>query len=358
MLDRRLVALGAIAAIACSLVGCTQLGHLQSANPNVSSPLTYDYTAIGASDAVGYGSSAPCPTSLISIPNSPDMELMPTPVNCPGGLGYIPDIAGLLSTGANTVNLTDLGISGATVGPTERALGNTYEPLVFGPCSPCVPGDFISDELPLLPSPINTVTIFAGGNDTDAIFAHLAVVCSGGCTPQQFAGFLTADLTNFGNDYATLVGAVHQSFPFAHIYLANLPNFGLTPRGICIGSNPASPPAYCGPNDPALGMPQLQFILDQVTVNMDASVINQFAASGIPVIDLECDGRSYDPNNFYVDGFHPNDAGYKILAQTFAQDIKNYGGPPPQGSCGAYSQSGVRHGFTLMRGIHLKYLRY
>ena len=344
----------AVSVTALALSGCS-LGTLQAANANVSSPQVYDYTAIGASDAVGYGSSHPCATAAVVI--GADTELMPTPANCPGGSGYVPDIAGALASGANTVALTDLGISGAVIGPTERALGNQYEPFVFGPCSPCVPGDFLTDELPLLPSPINTVTIFAGGNDTNAIFSHVAVAC-GSCTPQQVAAMITADVTNFGNDYVTLLGAVHERFPFARIYIANLPNFGLIPRGICTGASPTNPPPFCTTDDPPGNNPAAQFVLDQVSTAIDAFVINQFAGNGIPVIDLECDGRSYDPNNFYKDGFHPNDSGYRIFAQLFTQAIRAFGAPPPQGSCGVYSQSGVRRGLAGLRGARLRYVRF
>ena len=343
MIVRRIAVLGAALAVAATSAACTQLGQLTSPNPSTSNSRVFNYTAIGASDAVGVGSSAPCPTAAVVI--GPDTEQMPSPPNCPNGTGYIPDVAGLLSATSSTtvVNLTDLGISGATIGPTERALGNAWEPFIFG-CSSsgpnaCIPGDFISDELPLIPSSQNTVTIFAGGNDTNAIFAHVAVACSG-CSPGQIGAMIQTDVTNFANDYLTLLGAIHQSFPFARIYVANLPNFGLIPRGVCIGSNPASPPAFCNANDPAQGNPSAQFLLDQISTAIDANVINGgIAASGIPTIDLECDPQSYNPANFSADGFHPDDAGYALFASKLATAIEHFGAPPPAASCPPFSQS-------------------
>ena len=74
-------------AISLAVCGCS-LGSLQAANPTVSSPKVYDYTAIGASDAVGFGASHPCATSAVTI--GADTELLPTPASCPGGTGYVP----------------------------------------------------------------------------------------------------------------------------------------------------------------------------------------------------------------------------------------------------------------------------
>lgn len=345
MIVRRIVAFGTALGAVTVLAACTQLSQLVSPNPNVSNSRSYVYTAIGASDAVGFGSSRPCATAPVVIGS--DTEQMPSPPSCPGGTGYVPDIAALLTTNKNTVTLTDLGISGAVLGPTERTLGNTYEPFVFG-CSSsgpnvCIPGDFITDELPLIPSQQNTVTIFAGGNDTNAIFAHVAVACAS-CTPAQIGAMITSDVTNFGSDYNTLLGAVHAGFPFARIYVANLPNFGLIPRGVCIGAPVNNPPPFCTANDPPQNNPGAQFLLDQISTGIDAGVINgAIAANGIPVIDLECDPASYDPANFYVDGFHPDDAGYALFAAKFATALRNFGAPPPAVSCPPYSQAIAHH---------------
>src|SRR5579863_712377 len=336
MMIRRFALRATVVAAACALAACSTLGNLGAPDPNVSNSRAFVYTAIGASDAVGFGSSAPCNTAAVMI--GADTEQMPSPASCPAGRGYVPAVSRLLATGVNTVTLTDLGISGAVLGPAERTLGNTYEPSVFG-CSPCIPGDFITDELPLIPSAQNTVTVFAGGNDIDAVFSHVVVACAGGCTQAQLGAILMTDLGNFGADYQSLLNSVHAAFPFARIYVADLPNFGLTPRGICIGSNPATAPPFCTANDPPLNRPDLQFVLDLISTTMDADVINAIAATGIPVLDLECDPKSYAPANFFIDGFHPDDSGYALLADLFATAIRNYGAPAPSGNCGAFSQA-------------------
>lgn len=358
MIVRRLASMVVLAGVVVELASCSQLGQSTGSDP-LAIQHTYVYTAIGASDAVGFGSTAPCPTASVVI--GPDTEQMPSPPNCPGGKGYVPGIASRLTSSTGSVVLTDLGIAGAAVGPTERTLGNTWEPLLFGNCTSsganvCIPGDFIDDELPLIPGNQDLVTIFAGGNDTNAILAHVAVACAN-CTQQQIQAMITADVTNFATDYLTLLGAIHKSLPFARIYVANLPNFALIPRGVCIGSDPGSPPPFCGPNDPALGQPGLQQLLGAISTGIDANVINVFATNGIPVVDLECNPESYDPKNFYVDGFHPDDSGYSLFAQLFTLMIKNFGGPPPSGNC-QFSAGTMHGGVGAIHNVKLRHIRY
>lgn len=357
MIVRRLASMVVLAGVVVGLMSCSQLGQATGSDP-LAIQHSYVYTAIGASDAVGFGSSAPCTTAPVVI--GPDTEQMPSPPNCPGGRGYVPGIANRLTSSIGTVVLTDLGISGAAAGPTERTLGNTWEPFLFNCASSgsnvCIPGDFIDDELPLIPGNQDLVTIFAGGNDTEAILAHVAVACAN-CNGQQIQAMITADVTNFATDYLTLLGAIHKSLPFARIYVANLPNFALIPSGICIGSDPGNPPPFCGPDDPARGQPGLEQLLGAISTAIDANVINQFAGSGIPVVDLECNPESYDPKNFYVDGFHPDDAGYSLFAQLFTLMIKNFGGPPPSGNC-QFSSGTMHGGFGAIHNLKLRHIRF
>lgn len=359
MIVRRLGPMVALVGVVLGLASCSQLGQATGSDP-LATQHTYIYTAVGASDAVGFGSSVPCATAPVII--GPDTEQMPSPVNCPGGKGYVPIIASRLVSSTSTSSLTDLGISGAVVGPTERTLGNTWEPLLFQDCSSrgpnvCVPGDFLSDELPLIPQDQTLVTVFAGGNDTNAILAHVAVACAQ-CTQDEIKAMIGNDITSFGDDFNTLMLAIHARAPLARIYISNLPNFALIPRGICIGADPGNPPPFCNSqNDPAEGQPGLQQLLDLISTNIDAFVLNTAVAKGIPVIDAECDPRSYDPSNFYIDGFHPDDAGYSLFAQLFTITIKNFGGPPPSGNC-QFSQAIVHRGQGAIHHVKLQYVRY
>ncbi|MBV8223384.1 MAG: hypothetical protein JO293_08490, partial [Candidatus Eremiobacteraeota bacterium] len=180
---RRIGSALAVSLVVATLFGCTS----PSGNSVLPVPAVRTYTAVGASDAVGVGA-VQCPTA--GVPP------MPSPPSCPGGNGYVPMLAGMLTGPRAQVNLFDLGISGAVIGPDIQA----DTALCFG-----APGNFITNELPVVNAQSNVVTIFAGGNDTNAIFSHVAIAC-GSCTPQQVATMITTDVTNFGHDYATLLG--------------------------------------------------------------------------------------------------------------------------------------------------------
>ena len=50
-------------------------------------------------------------------------------------------------------------------------------------------------------------------------------------------------------------------------------------------------------------------------------------------LHLMCDARLYQPSIYSSDGFHPNDAGYAILAGEVVQAATSSSYPAPQGSC-------------------------
>ncbi len=271
------------------------------------------YTAIGASDAVGFGASVPCA--------NPPIVAAPT---CPGGTGYVPLIAAALAKMPANVTLLDLGISGAVIGPDILAVGNQYGSQGSGaPCRPrtgndVVPGDFITNELPRLSGNETLVTIFAGGNDTNVLVNAATCKLAAGSTNAQVQTFLASEISAFGFDFNQLISAVQKKAPGAKIVVANLPNFAGIPFAQTSAVAPAKP------------------LLQAVSVGIDTAVY-QIAAtrSNIPTVDLLCDPRSYDPNNFYTDGFHPDDAGYAILAASFYTQIVAASPALPSTSCPA-----------------------
>src|SRR5271165_6529935 len=108
------------------LVAVTSLTAVGCSSSSASTVFTHtNYTALGASDAMGVGSSVPCATAGIPA--------VPSPVSCPGGKGYVPVLAGFLTTSTNSVNLIDLGISGAVtrVGVTGIEGRGDSSPLSF-----------------------------------------------------------------------------------------------------------------------------------------------------------------------------------------------------------------------------------
>jgi len=273
------------------------------------------YTAIGASDAAGYGASVTCNTG-----QNPVAVALPT---CPGGTGYVPDIARLLGNGGTVVTLDDLGISGAVIGPDILALRNAY--TSFDPTSPgtsCLPrpstdnpGDFITNELPNLKGNETLVTIFAGGNDTNAIVNAALCLTAGGATPAVISNFIATEIAAFGADLNLLRNGISAKAPGAKIVVADLPNFA----GIPFAQAPAVAPA--------------KPLLQAVSVGIDTNVYAPAAAAGLATADLLCDARSYDPANYFTDGFHPNDAGYANLAGSYYAQITAASPVQPQTNC-------------------------
>jgi lysophospholipase L1-like esterase len=208
------------------------------------------------------------------------------------------------------------------------------------PCEPrppadAIPANFLQNELPNLNPGATFITIFAGGNDVNAIVNALACG-AGGATVASQTAFITAEVTAFGEDFATLVGGAHKIAPSATIVVANIPNFANVPYAL---QAPAS----------------LRQALQAVSVAIDTDVINTVAAKGIPVVDLQCNPQTYNPANFYTDGFHPNDAGYAIFAQLFLQQALSNNPAPPQSQCSeqAISTSAARQALPVGRALNL-----
>src|ERR1700680_2887518 len=106
------------------------------------------YTALGASDAIGFGSSSAC------LPYT----------ECAGN-GYVFVAARQLRTQGYIVTLTNRGIPTAVISPALQNLGQQYGHPVLG--------NFIEGELPFVPQESTLVTIFAGANDVNVITAAL-----------------------------------------------------------------------------------------------------------------------------------------------------------------------------------------
>jgi lysophospholipase L1-like esterase len=278
----------AAALLATLLAGCgsSQDSPTAPSPPPAAGSAVY-YTAIGASDAAGVGSSAPC------IPFTA----------CPGGMGYVPVIVRQLQDMGSTVTLSNLGIPAAVISPGFQALGRQY--------GRDVPINIIDQEVPFVPRNSTVVTIFAGGNDIHTV-AEAIDRGAGGADPLAFTD---QQIKAFGNDFATLLKGIRDRAPQARIVVANLPNF-------------AGIPMHAGRS---LEEKQL---LQKISVGFSTQVINPLAGQGVAVVDLLCDGRFTSGSYFSSDGFHPNDAGYATMAAEMMRAITS-SIPAPQASCGA-----------------------
>jgi len=259
-----LLVLSALLMDACSKTSGSPTGP--TGPPTLGSSITY--TAVGASDADGIGSSVVC------VPFT----------DCPNGMGYVQVAARALMAAGYTVALTNLGIPTATIGSDLQSLGARYNKIILG--------NFIDQEAPFVAQNSTLVTIFAGGNDV--INAILPAI-DGGAAGSDVNGFVDQQVRAFGADFTTLLNAIHGRAPSPRIVVLNLPNLAGFPF---LATAPLA----------------RRQAAQRASVGMTTTVVNPLTSQGIVVVDLMCDARSYQPSTFSSDGFHPSDAGYAWIA--------------------------------------------
>ncbi len=153
----------------------------------------------------------------------------------------------------------------------------------------------LQDELPSISPHATLVTLYVGINDErDANIAANP-------TPWRLA-------------LQAIVENIHRTAPRARLIVANVPNL-------------AWYPAYRMERSTA------RRELTDSTNAMDAA-IDALTAQGIAVVDLRCNPEVYRWDGF-ADELHPNDAGYRRLAQLFLQTIRH--ARPPRASCPPYT---------------------
>ena len=246
------------------------------------------YTAIGASDANGVGSSVPC---------------VPFDQSC-NGMGYVYIATRQLKTQGFTVSLTNLGIATAVIGRDFQTLGQQYNHTIAA--------NFIEQEMPFVVAGATLVTIFSGINEINTITSALG----GGAGGSDPNGFIDNQVRAYGVDYATLLAGIRTKAPSARIVILNVPN--------------------------AAGLPYLARVsltqrqaAQRAAVGMSRTIVNPLVGQNTAVIDLMCDSRSYLASNYSSDGLHPNDAGYAFIAAEVVRAATSTSYPAPQSSCAA-----------------------
>ena len=268
--------------------GCSRLGLGDS--PTAPTPLspgsTVNYSAVGASDANGVGSSIVC---------------LPL-VDCPNGMGYVPVTARQLRNQGFTVNLLNLGIPTAVIGRDFQTLGQQY--------GRTIEANFIDSEAPFVQTNANVVTVFAGLNEVNTITAALG----GGAGGSDSNGFIDAQVRAFGNDYSTLLGIVSGRAGSVRRVILNVPNAAGMPflAGASLAQRQAA---------------------QRAAVGMTRTVVNPLAGGNTVVVDLMCDARSYQASTYSSDGLHPSDAGYAFIAGEVVRAVTTTNYPAPQASC-------------------------
>jgi lysophospholipase L1-like esterase len=247
------------------------------------------YTAVGASDANGVGSSSPCFVE-----------------DCPTGTGYVQTAARTLRTQGFTVDAANRGLPGAVLSRRILTLGKQYgDQLLF---------NFTDDEVPFVPKDSTVVTVFAGGNDLNVVRGAIG----GGAAGGNVNAFVDQQVLQFTEEFQSLIASIQIRAASARIVVLNLPNLAGLPY--LSGASSADRQAA-----------------QRFSVGVTLSAFNPLSSRGIPVIDLMCDTRLYQASNISSDGFHPNDAGYAIMAGHVVSAITSASYPQPQNSCSQMS---------------------
>ena len=290
---RRSGPLAAAALLAC-LTACS--GGSDAPTPTSPTPPTGTtpvvYTAIGASDAAGVGGSVPC---------------LPLATSCRDSTSYVGLIQRRLGE-TRTVSLLNLALPGGVLSRDIQTLGNEL--------GRDIPGNYLDQLAPFVPPSTTLVTIFAGGNDVNTIATAIGAGRGGG----DPAAFLGQQVQGYARDYGRLIDAIRTRAPGAFIVVLNAPNFGALPY---IAARPLTE----------------RRIVQEVAVRLTREAINPLSGR-VPVVDLMCDVRSYNPGIYSADGFHPNDSGYAYLAEVLLAAITAGGAPAPAASCASMTLVG------------------
>jgi lysophospholipase L1-like esterase len=264
-------------------VACSKIGTPTAPTPNTPDQAIF-YTAIGASDGIGFGGSAPC------FPFA----------DCPNGTGYVQILGRRLAEGGRSVTVRNLSIPGAVMNRATQDLAASL--------GRNIPGNFVEQESPFVPTNTTHVTLFAGGNDANNI--ALAARSRGGSDPN---GYVDAQVRQWGTDLEDLVARIRTRAPNARIVALNLPNLAASP--------------YLVPNPVAE-----KSLMQRVAVGLTDRV-NALTARNVLVVDLICDARLYQASNYASDGFHPNDGGYAVFAELALPALRDGTGTTPSSNC-------------------------
>jgi lysophospholipase L1-like esterase len=287
----RIAILGLVLVVSLGMSACESLGSGGNDDSSPTTPTgppaagaTVNYSVVGASDAIGYGSSKPC--VLYD--------------DCDGN-GYVWVAARTLRTQGFTVNVQQLGIPGAVISRTFQDLAAQYG-------RSDVLANLIQQVAPFVNRSATLVTVFTGANDINVMTTALGKG-AGGTDP---TAFIDQTVAAFTSDYATLIGGIRARATAARLIVFNVPNLAAMP--------------YLS----TASLAQKQ-AAQRAAVRITTTVINP--TPGTTVIDLMCDSRLYQPSVVSADGFHPNDAGYALIGAEIVKALTSSSYPAPKSSC-------------------------
>jgi lysophospholipase L1-like esterase len=237
------------------------------------------YSAIGASDANGAGSSVPC------FPFTA----------CEDGMGYVPVLVRQLRA-TRQVTLMNLGIPASVLGPATEAIARQIGREVSG--------NFVDETMPFVPPESTLVTVFGGVNDANIIGDAIEQGRAGGDIP----GYIATQVRAFGSDYSRLIAGIRGRAPGSFIIVINVPNAAAMPFA-------AKYPI------------EHRRVLQTIAVALSRES-NRQAGPGVVVLDVMCNPITYAASHFAADGFHPNDAGHAEIARQLAAIVAGASASP------------------------------
>lgn len=287
-MTRNLATAAAVALIALGTACSSETDSPTSPSPPGASTAIY-YTAIGASDGIGFGGSVPC---------------VPFAIDCNDGTGYVQTLVRRLRDGGGAVSQRNLSIPGAVMSKSVEDLAAS----IGRPIS-SLAGNFIDRQAPFVPVATTHVTIFAGGNDSNVI-AQSVLAGRGGA---DINGYIATQVQQWGIDFEALVAAIRARAPNARIVALNLPNLAGSPYVQANSLNERS-------------------TMQRIAVGLSDKV-NAMTGRNVLVVDLMCDARLYSPSSYAADGFHPNDSGYAVFAELTLPVLRDSVNNQPSTSC-------------------------
>ncbi len=272
--------------IACG-AACRKAETPTSPTPDSSTQVIF-YTAVGASDGIGFGGSSPC---------------VPLVTECPTGTGYVQILHRRLAEGGRTVTHQNRSIPGSVLSrAVEDLAASVGRPIAS------LAGNFIERQAPFVSTSTTHVTMFAGGNDANTI--AFAARSRGG---SDVNAFVDGQVRQWGTDLEDLVARIRARAPNARIVALNLPNLAGSPY---LAANPVAEKS----------------LMQRVAVGLSDRV-NALTARNVLVVDLMCDARLYQPSNYAPDGFHPNDGGYAVFAELALPALRDGTNRVPSTTC-------------------------
>ena len=277
------------AALLVSVIGLLTVAGCKSGdNPTAPSPNSNEvsYAVIGASDAIGFGSSAPC-----------------APFDDCNGNGYAPLVKRRFQSDGATVTVTNIGVPGAVLSPAIQALARDIG-------RNDIIATFIERYPQFIPTNTTHISIFAGGNDANVIAQNIRA----GRGAADVRAFIDQNVSQFGTDLNELVSRLRARAPNARIVAMNLPNLAAAPYVNSASTLERS-------------------VLQRIVVGLTDRV-NALSSQGVAVVDLMCEPRIYSAANYSPDGFHPSDSGYVVMADLLYPALRNGSASSPSGTCG------------------------